>query len=155
MKNMNLRNRIWSFLAVLVAVVTLSSYVVLASVPAGTSYTDYEGNYSGIYKVDGYSNKTVYFNEDMSISGSPTSRYIVFTTTDQKYVSFTATNVCVDRIYVKGGDAYRIYTFNPEVSSASNLRSPTNNGGNVPDISHYGLVIHPKPCDPPPTTLPT
>ena len=148
MTNVNKRTRVWFVLAMLAAVITLSSYAVLAA----TNYTDYSGNYAGAYKVDGYGSSVVYFNEDMTVSSDPTSRYITFTVTDNKYLAFDATNVLVGSVYVKGGDGYRIYTFDPSVDSASDLRSPLNGGTNIPDISHYGLVLLPVLPPPPDET---
>jgi len=147
-----MKTRVWFVLAMLAAVITLSSFVVLAA----TNYTDYSGNYSGVYKVEGYGNSVVYFNEDMSVSNDPTSRFITFTVNDNKYLAFAATNVLAGSIYVKGGDGYRIYVFDPAVDSASDLRSPLNGGSNIPDISHYGLALLPVPPPPPvETTAPT
>lgn len=106
---------------------------------ADTTYQDFDGNYAGLIKVDGSEGTTVYLNDDGTQSAVATDKYIVFTT-DGTHLSFVATGVLVDSMYMKGGDGYRIYTFNPAVASAEDLECPLNNGGNVPTISHYGLV---------------
>src|SRR5665647_1220684 len=100
MKNKNFKRGYLFGIAMLVAVFAFSSYAVFATnITSGTSYSDHSGNYSGFYKVDGYSSKTVYFKSDLSVSSSPTSRFIVFTTTGHKYVAFSATNISVSGVY--------------------------------------------------------
>lgn len=62
---------------------------------------------------------------------------------DDKYVTITGVSagVVVTGIVVKGGDAYNVY--NPGLRSLpllppwENLRSPVNNGGQVPQLSHW------------------
>lgn len=125
-------------------------------VSAGGGYTDYEGNYNGIYKVDPPENHTVYFNEVGNTVDYETDMYIDFFVADDGIeLSFKAYNICVNEVYVKGGNGYRIYDLGG-VYSAEGLVSPLNNGGNIPQISHYGLIdiniCKPKPTETTQTT---
>lgn len=109
-------------------------------VSAGGGYTDHDGNYNGIYKVDPPENHTVYFNEAGNTVDYETDMYIKFFVSDDGIeLSFKAYNVCVNEVYIKGGSGYRIYSLSG-ANSAEGLVSPVNNGGNTPQISHYGLV---------------
>ena len=132
-------------------------------VSAGGGYTDHEGNYNGIYKVDPPENHTVYFNEAGNTVDYETDIHIKFFVSDDGVeLSFKAYNICVNEVYVKGGNGYRIYDLGG-VYSAEGLVSPLNNGGNTPQISHYGLIdidiCKPKPTEativPTETTKPT
>lgn len=62
-----------------------------------------------------------------------------FVADDGIELSFKAYNICVNKVYVKGGNGYRVYDLGG-VYSTEGLVSPLNNGGNIPQISHYGLV---------------
>ena len=120
-------------------------------VSAGGGYTDHKGNYNGIYKVDPPENHTVYFNEAGNTVDYETDMYIKFFVSDDGVdLSFKAYNVCVNEVYVKGGNGYRIYSLSG-ANSAEGLVSPVNNGGNTPQISHYGLIdidiCKPKPTE--------
>lgn len=121
-------------------IVLIMSTVAFASIPS-TVYNDYEGNISGIVKIDPPVDTTIYFNEDGSVSDIKTDDYIIFDVSeDGKYLSFVSYNVCIDSLYVKGGNAYRVYEFPEGTTSAEKLQSPINDGGNIPQISHYGLL---------------
>ena len=153
-----MKKKLGFLFVLLLSVIVLASTVVLAdpSIPTD-NWQDFSGNYSGIYKVDPPVNKTTYFNDDLTVSSGVTGRYIVFSISDGKYLSFTATNLLINGAYVKGSCGYRIYTFTPAVSSASDLRAPLNGGENIPNISHYGLVqiLLPIVVTPTPTGTPT
>lgn len=132
-------------------------------VSAGGGYTDHDGNYNGIYKVDPSENHTVYFNEAGNTVDYETDMYIKFFVSDDGIeLSFKAYNVCVNEVYVKGGNGYRIYNLSG-ANSADGLVSPAKNGGNTPQISHYGLIdidiCKPQPTEttvtPTETTQPT
>lgn len=111
------------------------------SVVAVTQQIDVKGNTGGFVKIEPPIDTTVYFDESGNKSHNITNRYIVFDVSDDgKTLSFYGVNVCVASLYVKGGNGYRIYDFGVGVSSAEGLESPLNNGGNVPEISHYGLI---------------
>ena len=139
------------FLVFLLSALLLCSFMVFAA-PSYT-YVDYPGNYTGGIVTDDVS-KTVYFNDDLSVSSGPTSRYIIFTVSGQ-YLSFSATNILVTSLCVKGADNYRIYTFNPAAASADSLCAPLNGGGNIPAVSHYVLIGVTLPPVVTPTETPT
>lgn len=127
----------------ILSLLALISITFMLCFPASaeTTYEDtLHDNIHGIVDVDGYADATLYFNDDGSASETPTGHSITFTITDTKYVAFSTTNLLVNELYVKGGDNYRIYTFNPAVTEAEGLCSPLNDGENIPVISHYGLL---------------
>lgn len=120
-------------------------------VNASSGYTDHDGNYNGIYKVDPPENHTVYFDEvGNTVDYETDMRIDFFVDDDGIELSFKAYNICVNEVYVKGGNGYRIYDLGG-VYSAEGLVSPLNNGGNTPQISHYGLIdidiCKPKPTE--------
>lgn len=124
-------------------------------------YTDYSGNYLGEFCVDPPIDSIAYFNGEGEIVNSMTAHFIDFDVSENgQYLSFTTSNLLVTSIYIKGGNGYRIYEWPEGVSSAENLVSPLNGGGQVPKISHYGLgfiiIVKPTPTiGPTPKTTPT
>ena len=62
---------------------------------------------------------------------------------DGKFLSFTST-FAVDFINVKGGTLQNTYTYANFVGTDSGLRSPLNNGGQIPQISNYTVCLHRK-----------
>lgn len=57
----------------------------------------------------------------------------------------TTAGVVIDAVVVKGGDAANIYkspNVPPQLAAPQDYISPTNNGGNVADISHYLICYH-------------
>ncbi|MCK8058971.1 MULTISPECIES: LPXTG cell wall anchor domain-containing protein [unclassified Fusibacter] len=60
---------------------------------------------------------------------------------DGSYLKWRAITHTVASVRVKGGNNYYEYNYDGIVSSDSKLRSPLNNGGKVPAISHFNIVI--------------
>jgi hypothetical protein len=69
-------------------------------------------------------------------SGSAGGVTIDVTYNDDNSLDFSATGGLVDIAYVKGGDNYNEYDYNPAVASDTNLVSPLNGGNQVPTVSH-------------------
>ena len=59
-------------------------------------------------------------------------------------LDFSATGGVVDIAYVKGGDNYNEYDYNPAVASDTNLVSPLNGGNQVPAVSHSVYCVQPN-----------
>jgi hypothetical protein len=61
-------------------------------------------------------------------------------------VTITGANVIIDAVVVKGGPAYNVYSdpafLPPTLTAPQHYISPFNNGGNVPDISHWFVCYH-------------
>jgi hypothetical protein len=59
-----------------------------------------------------------------------------------EYISFTATVVSIAGVVVGGGNNHNTYTYDPPnpVPFDSGLHAPENNGGNIPNISHFFFV---------------
>ncbi|MBN2355052.1 T9SS type A sorting domain-containing protein, partial [candidate division KSB1 bacterium] len=71
---------------------------------------------------------------------------VTVTITDNKYLAFTST-IPIKAVIMKGGpDAY-VYDYGtPGTTGDNNLRCPDNEGGNVPEISHYNFCyVCPSP----------
>lgn len=162
-----MKGKLSVLLVFVLSAILMSSFIVIAA-PAGLSfayldssneshiavYTDYEGNLAGDTSNVGILSKTFYFSDDLSIVSGPTDRYIVFTVSGTN-LSFTSHNIVLTSLCIKGGDYYRIFTFDPAAVSASGLYAPINNGGNIPAVSHYVLLGFQKPPVVPPTVTPT
>ncbi|MCQ4923095.1 SpaA isopeptide-forming pilin-related protein [Tissierella carlieri] len=115
---------------------------IIPNISFADSGTDYPGNDSGFdFKIDPPESTIIYFDKDGNKIHDTNSIYwIEFTLSDDgKYLSFEANNVSIDALAVKGGDGYRLYE--NLGSSGSGFRSPDNNGGNIPEISHYSFNI--------------
>lgn len=78
-------------------------------------------------------------------------QYVIGTTADGKKVNVTispagvSAGVVIDAVMVKGGDGYNVYRqphVPPQLAPDQNYISPLNNGGNVPDISHWYVCYH-------------
>jgi hypothetical protein len=58
----------------------------------------------------------------------------------------TAGTVVIDAVIVKGSDGYNVYSnpadLPPQLGPPQHYISPINNGGNVPDISHWFVCYH-------------
>lgn len=66
---------------------------------------------------------------------------ITFTkSADNKYATWSS-NLGVDAVTVKGGDAANVYYYDPEATGDTGLVSPLNKGGQVPDISHIDFCF--------------
>ncbi len=141
------------FIAIVVALSLIIGYIPTFSF--AVTEKDFDGNDSLDFKVDPPKSTTVYFDFDdedeiIRVNG-PTDYWIEFTVYDDgKYLSYTTHNVQIDELSVKGGNAYRLYS--GLGSSGSGFRAPDNDGGNIPQISHYSfnvtLVTPPPPPDP-------
>lgn len=115
---------------------------IIPNISFADSGTDYPGNDSGFdFKIDPPESTIIYFDKDGNKIHDTNSIYwIEFTLSDDgKYLSFEANNVSIDALAVKGGNGYRLYE--NLGSSGSRFRSPDNNGGNIPEISHYSFNI--------------
>ncbi|OZV13338.1 hypothetical protein CIW83_03790 [Tissierella sp. P1] len=115
---------------------------IIPNISFADSGTDYPGNDSGFdFKIDPPESTIIYFDKDGNKIHDTNSIYwIEFTLSDDgKYLSFEANNVSIDALAVKGGNGYRLYE--NLGSSRSGFRSPDNNGGNIPEISHYSFNI--------------
>ena len=126
-------------------------------VNASASFEDFNGNYSGIFKIDPPIETVVYIDDGENIVSNETDNYVSFTLDkDGTSLSFTTKNVLITEVYLKGADNYRIYTWVNGISEAKNLTCPINQGGQVPQISHYGfgsfIIVKPTPT---PTSAPT
>jgi hypothetical protein len=63
---------------------------------------------------------------------------------DGKYLDWSATNAIVLAFLVKGGPNYYVYNYaGSGLNSDTGLHSPDNEGGNVPDVSHYNFCYIP------------
>lgn len=147
-----------SWLRILIPILLVITIIssIYVSVQGATTYQDYEGNITGLKPIDPPIDYTVYFNDDGTVSESPTERYVKFDVSDDKLsLSFQATGVTVKQVYLKGGDGYRVYSFDPGVSEASGLVCPNNGGSNVPMISHFGPVEVGMPTETTATTSAT
>ena len=69
-------------------------------------------------------------------TGSAGGVTITVTYHDNNSLDFSATGGVVDVAYVKGGDNFNEYDYNPAVASDTNLVSPLNGGNQVPAVSH-------------------
>lgn len=61
----------------------------------------------------------------------------------------------VAEVLVKGGNAAYLYTYTNLENADSGLRSPLNNGGQIPEISHYTFVLREPKATAEPTTTTT
>ena len=67
-----------------------------------------------------------------------------------------SSNFPIYAVIVKGGDAFNLYQYDPNIRGDTDLVSPDNPSGNPADVSHVSIVICPD-CFPPqpPTPTPT
>lgn len=106
------------------------------------------GNDGGGYDSD----ETFYFDENGNEVDGPTDYWVSFEV-DGQYLSFTSNNVIVTSVTVKGGNAHYIYT---DLGSSENgmyaplVGNVEQNGGNIPDISHYNFTFEIADLPPPP-----
>ena len=77
-------------------------------------------------------------------SGSAGGVTINVTYNADNSLDFSATGGLVDIAYVKGGDKYNEYKYNPAVASDTNLVSPLNGGNQVPAVSHSVYCVQPN-----------
>ena len=129
-------------------IILLILAMTLSTFASGLTWEDFDRNDSFSYKVDPPKSTTFYFNEEGEKVTGPTDFWVKFELSDDgRYLNFETNNLIIGLISVKGGDAYRVYS--DLGSSGNDLRSPLNNGGNIPQISHYsfelGRVIPPPP----------
>ena len=66
-------------------------------------------------------------------------------------------NIGVDQVIVKGGNASNVYTYNPESTGDTGLHAPVNASGNFAGLSHVSFCYDAgePPTTAPPTTTPT
>ncbi len=127
--------------------VALVILLIISMFFSGFTFVDIVGNDNGMdYKVNGATDSIFYFNQDLTLSNTPTEYWVEFTVSeDGKYLSFETNNITLSQISVKGGNKYRLYS--GLGATGEDLRAPLNNGGNVPTISHYsfnlGTIIQP------------
>ena len=130
------------------AVLALSSLAVSqAGAIAVVNPTFHEGNATTCADV-GLTGATLL--EGSIHSGTYTTPLIDYTVTNHRYVTLTRVDptVTVHAVVVKGGSHY--YVYNPPVS---NMRSPFNDGDNIPELSHWFLCYGVKPADTTTTTV--
>ncbi len=130
------------------AVLALSSLAVSqAGAIAVVNPTFHEGNATTCADV-GLTGATLL--EGSIHSGTYTTPLIDYTVTHHRYVTLTRVDptVTVHAVVVKGGSHY--YVYNPPVS---NMRSPFNDGDNIPELSHWFLCYGVKPADTTTTTV--
>ena len=124
------------FGVILVALLFLIVFPAMASY----EYADFDGNYNGYYKIDPPVSKVIFFDDSGQITDRHTETYVDFIISDTgKELSFTTKGILVTSLFLKGGNAYRIYSFGSGIQEATGLTCPDNGGGITPRISHYGL----------------
>ena len=124
------------FGVILVALLFLIVFPAIASY----EYADFDGNYNGSYKIDPPVSKVIFFDDSGQITDRHTETYVDFIISDTgKELSFTTKGILVTSLFLKGGNAYRIYSFGSGTQEATGLTCPDNGGGITPRISHYGL----------------
>jgi len=126
--------------------------MALSAFASGLTQSDpIPGNDGGGYDSD----EIFYFNADGSEADGETNYWVSFEV-DGQYLSFTSNNVIITSVTVKGGNAHYIYT--NLGSSESGMHAPLvgnveQNGGNIPDISHYNFTFEIDDVPPPPPLL--
>lgn len=124
------------FGVILVALLFLTVFPVTASY----DFADFDGNYNGSYKIDPPVSKVIFFDDSGQITNRHTETYVDFIISDTgQELSFTTKGILVTSLFLKGGNAYRIYSFGSGIQKATGLTCPDNGGGITPRISHYGL----------------
>ncbi len=119
-------------------ILLLVMVMVLTTFSAG--FTDYDGNESYEFKTEGYGDSTWYFNEDGDHVDGPTEYWVkFFVSSDGMYLNYETNNMTISGLNVKGGDGYRVYSDSD--LGGKDFRAPDNNGGNVPQISHYSFLM--------------
>lgn len=130
---MNTKRRFGVLTAIAGAALALGSLTFAGSANAVelSNFTDHEGNITvcpaGQTKFEG-----------QITSGSGDAALFHWAVTEATYVTVTAIDPSVTGLtaYIKGGDGYRVYS---PVYEGQQMRSPTNNGGQVPTLSHWML----------------
>ena len=126
--------RISKVAAVLVGAGAVFAALGLLVGPTATAITNpvaHDGNGTTCAQV-GFPG-SVQYNGSIVTSVDVTALFTA-TVVGNKYVSISniASGVVFQAVVLKGGNGYNVY--NPPVAS---MRSPLNNGGNVPDLSHW------------------
>jgi hypothetical protein len=77
-------------------------------------------------------------------------------TADGQVFDWTS-NIGVDVVIVKGGNASNIYTYDPEATTDTGLHAPANRSGTFAGLSHISFCYDAEPptTEPPPTTTPS
>jgi hypothetical protein len=65
-------------------------------------------------------------------------------------------NICVDQVIVKGGNASNVYSYDPESTGDTGLHAPANRSGSFAGLSHISFCYDAgePPTTAPPTTAP-
>ena len=126
--------RISKVAAVLVGAGAVFAALGLLVGPTATAITNpvaHDGNVTTCAQV-GFPG-SVQYNGSIVTSVDVTALFTA-TVVGNKYVTISniASGVVFQAVVLKGGNGYNVY--NPPVAS---MRSPLNNGGNVPDLSHW------------------
>jgi hypothetical protein len=87
--------------------------------------------------------------------GTLTVTIDVRTTADGEVFDWTS-NIGVDVVIVKGGNASNIYTYDPEATTDTGLHAPANASGRFAGLSHVSFCydVDAPTTTPPPTTAP-
>jgi hypothetical protein len=120
-----------------------ASGALATSLPPSVTPTPHEGNITEC--KDGYITIFVNGNSgtgDDSVSNGGVTVNVHFDADNT--LDWTATGGTVSIVYVKGGDGYNEYDYNPAVTSDTGLAAPLNGGENVPDISHAVFCANPN-----------
>ena len=114
----------------------------LSSIAFADTYEDFN-DFTSVndleFKVDPPKSIKIYFDEVGKKTDDTDSIYwIEFTLSEDKIsLSFKTNNVSLDKLAIKGGDGFRLYS--DLGSSGSGYTSPDNNGGQAPEISHFSF----------------
>lgn len=164
--------KVISFLALLLFVLSFYTPVLAASVPAQT----FPGNDANAYtppkkcihyqipNSDTEGSHTVNFDSEGNVDPDGPYSFTVTTGTipgnEYTQVLSWSSNFPIYAVIVKGGDAFNLYQYEPNVRKDTDLVSPDSPSGNPADVSHVSVVIcpdcfPPKPPTPTPTPEPT
>ena len=120
-----------------------ASGALATSLPPSVTPTPHEGNITEC--VAGY--VTIFVNGnsgtgDDSVSAGGVTVNVHFDADNT--LDWTATGGTISIVYVKGGNGYNEYDYNPAVTSDTGLSAPVVGGDNVPDISHAVFCANPN-----------
>ena len=120
-----------------------ASGALATSLPPSVTPTPHEGNITEC--AAGY--VTIFVNGnsgtgDDSVSAGGVTVNVHFDADNT--LDWTATGGTISIVYVKGGNGYNEYDYNPAVTSDTGLSAPVVGGDNVPDISHAVFCANPN-----------
>lgn len=136
---------------------SLGAVSALAASPSDDRAEFHDGNVTQCDEIDGVPEDHVQVS-GLGANGAGDAN-VEGTVDDGKRLNVEITSdgedagVVIDAVVVKGSDGYNVYQspfVPPEAEPPQNYISPLNNGGNVPDISHWFVCYHidePPPPD--------